>query len=121
MRWLNKQGVESDKGFVVQFTGRSSVEYREDGRVLTIYVESSGESSGLGDEYVCEDAFDRWDNDPPDMLNSASEKARIYSNLAEAFAFQGLRLVIQPRPGPMARDEFIARILAMHPKVQLGD
>ena len=37
--WLNKQGVQSDAGFVVQFTGRFTCEYREDGRVLELEVE----------------------------------------------------------------------------------
>ena len=38
--WLNKQGVRSDRGFEVQFTGRFDAEYREGGRIVELYVES---------------------------------------------------------------------------------
>src|SRR4051794_12498175 len=38
-KWLNKQSVESDRGFVVQFTGRFSMEYREGSKTVTLAVE----------------------------------------------------------------------------------
>jgi hypothetical protein len=44
--WLNKQGVRSDRGFEVQFTGRFDAEYREGGKVVKLYVES-GVNGGL--------------------------------------------------------------------------
>ena len=34
--WLNKQGVQSDSGFIVQFTGRFTAEYREGGKIMTV-------------------------------------------------------------------------------------
>jgi hypothetical protein len=46
-KWLNKQGVRSDKGFVVQCTGRFEVEYREEKRRISIYVEPGY----LGDKF----------------------------------------------------------------------
>ena len=46
--WLNKQGVKSDAGFEVQFTGRFDAEYREAGKVMSIYVES-----GIHDGQAC--------------------------------------------------------------------
>ena len=34
--WLNKQGVQSDSGFIVQFAGRFTAEYREGGKIMTV-------------------------------------------------------------------------------------
>ena len=46
--WLNKQGVVSDHGFTVQFTGRFTCEYREGKTVLVIDVEE-----GIRDGQAC--------------------------------------------------------------------
>lgn len=35
-KWLNKQGVESDEGFIVQVIDRFHIEYQENENVLTI-------------------------------------------------------------------------------------
>jgi hypothetical protein len=90
--WLNKQGVQSDRGFVVQRTGRFTVEYRDRGRVITLNVES-----GLVDGRPCisvdPEAFRRWDGAtatiPPE------EQAQMFENLRDAMEFQGLKLVIE--------------------------
>jgi hypothetical protein len=90
--WLNKQGVQSDRGFVVQRTGRFTAEYRDHGKVVTLDVEP-----GLVDGQPCiivdPDAFQHWDGEttriPPD------EQAQMFRNLREAIEFQGLKLVIE--------------------------
>jgi len=62
--WLNKQGVRSDRGFEVQFTGRFDAEYREGGRIVELYVES-GLSGGEPCISVEPDAFARWKDGTP--------------------------------------------------------
>jgi len=89
--WLNKQGVRSDEGFEVQFTGRFDAEYRENGRMVTLYVEdgiTGGESSIL----VEPNAFQRWDDGE---TISSENQARLFENVRQAMEFQGLKLVVQ--------------------------
>jgi hypothetical protein len=38
--WLNKQGVKSSKGFIVQCVTRFTFEYKEDKKIISIPVES---------------------------------------------------------------------------------
>ena len=92
--WLNKQGVKSDAGFEVQFTGRFDAEYREAGKVMSIYVES-----GIHDGQHCvilnPDAFDRWIGDAPGVRLPSDERERIQQNFTEAMLFQGLTTVVE--------------------------
>ena len=92
--WLNKQGVKSDAGFEVQFTGRFDAEYREAGKVMSIYVES-----GIHDGQPCvilnPDAFDRWNGDAPGVRLPSDERERIQQNFTEAMLFQGLKTVVE--------------------------
>jgi hypothetical protein len=53
---INKQGVKSDQGFEVQVVDRFTIEYREGGKTMSIYVE--GDKEMLSD-YL----FSKWD--PP--------------------------------------------------------
>ena len=89
--WLNKQGVQSDHGFVVQFTGRFTAEYRADGKIITLDIED-GLSGGL--PCICLDpsAFERWDTG---AAIPKDEQDRLFQNLKEAMEFQGLKLVIE--------------------------
>ena len=86
--WLNKQGVKSDAGFEVQFTGRFDAEYREAGKVMSIYVES-----GIHDGQPCvilnPGAFDRWNGDAPGVRLPSDERERIQQNFTEAMLFRG--------------------------------
>jgi hypothetical protein len=81
-RWLNKQGVESSKGFVVQFTGRFSAEYREHGRVLEVEIEPG--LSG-GNPAICYSAtsFRSWSS-------NLAEQQRASGNFERGIIFQGL-------------------------------
>ena len=79
--WLNKQGVESDSGFIVQFTGRYTAEYRENGKALTLEID--GEMSE-----VCfrKDQFLKWSS-------CAKEQKTAINNFKEGCIFQGLKPV----------------------------
>ena len=91
-KWLNKQGVQSDRGFVVQFTGRFMAEYRDKGKVVTLDVED-GTLNGEPCIVVEPDAFQHWDGEtakiPPE------EQRQMFANLREAMEFQGLKLAIE--------------------------
>ena len=95
-RWLNKMGVESDDGFVVQFIGRFSLEYRESGRVLKLYVENGRIENGLRCQIIDPTSVVRWDG-PLSEAIPEEEKSRIFGNIARACEFQGLKLVLDSR------------------------
>ena len=90
---LNKQGVQSDAGFVVQFTGRFTCEYREGGRILELEVED-----GVIGQQPCinikRDAFASWNvagikHDIPE-----EQQLRMLQNFKDAMEFQGLHVVV---------------------------
>ncbi|MDR2638136.1 MAG: hypothetical protein LBB55_07340 [Zoogloeaceae bacterium] len=79
--WLNKQGVRSDTGFEVQFTGRFSAEYREDGM-----------SDGMPCIILDPLAFAYWS----DGASISQEKqVQMLQNFKEAMTFQGLKTVVE--------------------------
>ena len=90
--WLNKQGVQSDAGFVVQFTGQFTCEYREGGRILELEVEDGviGQQPCIN---VKRDAFANWSvagvkYDIPEV-----QQLRMLQNFKDAMEFQGLHVV----------------------------
>ena len=85
--WLNKQGVRSDSGFEFQFTDRFTAEYRENGRVTSMYVEGNGRSITIYEGSV----RGLW-NSISDPSERKKEKDRVIGNLRAALAFQGLEL-----------------------------
>jgi hypothetical protein len=94
--WLNKQGVRSDRGFEVQFTGRFSAEYREGGKFVKLYVED-GLSGGLQCISINPDAFDHWSDGqtiPPD------QQMQMFENFKEAMEFQNLKMVVERGVSP---------------------
>ena len=99
--WLNKQGVKSDRGFVVQFTGRFDAEYRDKGKVVTLYVEDGTTLKGEPCISVEPDAFEHWDGETAKI--PSEERAQMFENLREAIEFQGLKLVIEKRIEPDER------------------
>ncbi len=89
--WINKQGVRSDNGFVVQRTSRFGAEYQEGDAVISLYVES-GVQGGLPCIIIDPSAFKRWD----DGRAIAPEKQRhILQNFTEAMTFQDLKTVVE--------------------------
>lgn len=91
-RWLNKQGVESDRGFIVQVIDRDTIEYREGDKVISIPLEFAGGPPGI---IVDRSVFARWDNDPPGTVLSPQEQQIILNNLREALKFQSVELILQ--------------------------
>lgn len=91
--WLNKQGVQSDTGFVVQCTGRFTYEYREGARSLEIEVES-GFSGGSPSISISKDAFAKWAPPRPFYETPKAEQERVMQNFRDALAFQGLALEV---------------------------
>lgn len=106
--WLNKQGVKSDRGFVVQRTGRFTAEYRDKGKVVTLDVES-GLLNGKPCISVDPDAFQHWDGEtatiPPE------EQAQMFKNLREAEEFQGLKLAVERGEEPDERGMLPLRLV----------
>jgi len=91
-KWLNKQGVESDKGFSVQFTGRFTCEYREGDKVLAIEIDDGYE--GKDPCILVElDEFSKWGEDKL----SARRQEEIIKNFKDALAFQGLSLIVNKK------------------------
>lgn len=88
--WLNKQGVSSDLGFTVQFTGRFSAEYQEGPLKIVVDVEDGG-GAGYPIIYYNGECFRRWTNSTISL--SPSERARVVANFREAVKFQGLNPV----------------------------
>ncbi|MBK7355125.1 hypothetical protein [Propionivibrio sp.] len=91
--WLNKQGVRSDRGFEVQFTGRFDAEYREGDKVIELYVES-GIEGGMPCIMLAPNSFARWSDGQP---IAAEEQSQMLKNFKEAMQFQGLKTVVANR------------------------
>ena len=88
-KWLNKQGVESDLGFTVQFTGRFTCEYREGVRVIEIEVED-GFNAGRPSVSISHDAFVKWKAVRPFHETPIVEQQKLMQNFTDAMNFQGL-------------------------------
>jgi len=90
--WLNKQGVASDAGFVLQCVERYAFEYREANRTMRLEGESI--VAGLGDAKFGFGFYPNWREagwQPPfDAVPvSDQDRERIVQNIKEAMAFMG--------------------------------
>jgi hypothetical protein len=81
--WINKQGVRSDRGFVVQRTGRFSMEYTEGGKTLKLAVEDGASTSMLIDPR----SMRSWYGERAEIPEV--DRLRIVQNIREALEFQG--------------------------------
>jgi len=89
-RWLNKQGVESDQGFVLQSVDRYAFEYREGGKTLRLDGESM--FSGLGNASFGFSFNPSWRTvgwQSPNGAISDRDRERIVQNIKDAMAFMG--------------------------------
>ena len=59
-KWLNSNGVESDRGFADQSIGRFEIEYREGHRKLIVDVETGWLSETKSCVIIMQKAFERW-------------------------------------------------------------
>jgi hypothetical protein len=93
-KWLNKQGVESDRGFAVQVLNRAAIEYREKSRNVKVEYEY-GTWNGNNCVLIGSRAFVRWDNDPEGATNPLEKQQEMLSNFREAMEVLGLPVVVQ--------------------------
>lgn len=91
-KWLNKQGVESTDGFVVQFTGRFTAEYKENKNTITLDIED-GFKNGQPCIILRANAFNKWDSSKTPIFEH--ERSRIFNNFRDACSFQGLDVVVE--------------------------
>lgn len=91
--WINKQGVQSDAGFIVQRTGRFTCEYREGGHSIELEVESSlvGDRSCIS---ISKDAFASWTGPLLNGETKNEQQARLLKNFKDATEFKGMKLML---------------------------
>lgn len=89
-KWLNKQGVESEEGFVVQVTSRSTIEYREGDKKIVVYIEF-GIKHGQNCVIITPDAFEKWEDGTYIMRAKQKE---ILANFMSAMNFQDIVVLI---------------------------
>jgi hypothetical protein len=90
-KWLNNQGVESTKGFVVQSVDRFTIEYIEGSKLISLYVERGFLPDGKVCIYITPDAFQKWDDG---ILISELKQTELLKNFKEAMEFQKIVVLI---------------------------
>lgn len=85
--WLNKQGVKSSDGFILQSVHRFYYHYIEDDHIMQIDVEPGRFKSGLYHERIFLNSKNRWL--PPYEAESVTEQklAEIKKNISDALDF----------------------------------
>lgn len=97
--WLNKQCIQSDKGYTVESTGRFSYRYSEPLKHVDISVEDSVKG-GKFFVSVYDDEFYKWN----DGRKIAEEKKQeILQNFIDAMAFHNRGVQVIPG-GPIEYD-----------------
>ncbi len=94
LRWLNSNGVESDRGFVAQSIGRFEIEYREGFRKVLVDVEHSWLSDTRSCVLITPKAFERWDGDTSGGTNPLEKQQEMLATFTEAMEFQGIGVVV---------------------------
>jgi len=88
--WIHKQGVRSDDGYTVAFTGRYTLKYAEGDKEMVLEGESMfGDLDGRAFGFAFYEGWRTTPWQPPyaaDPISSA-DRLRIMSNIREAFAF----------------------------------
>src|SRR4051812_2113576 len=92
--WLNKQGVRSDQGFVVQVIDRFTMSYQEAEQAMNIPMEL-GMSDGAPCVVIDPHALVRWDGSPPSVTIPLEKQQEILNNLTEALKFQNVKIRIE--------------------------
>ncbi|MBM3837856.1 MAG: hypothetical protein FJ398_07790 [Verrucomicrobia bacterium] len=89
--WLNKQGVKSSKGFILQGVHRFYYHYLEGQRCIQVDVEPCTEPDGTYSEIVYLDSLQRWQ--PPFDSEKLTQKrvSEIRQNISEALGFMGVK------------------------------
>ncbi len=90
--WLNKQGIKSDTGFIIQRTGRFSSEYIEGLNKLTLYHEPGYSANNKMAEIINSSEFSKWDDG---SLIPLSKQEEVIKNFCDAMNFKGLDVIIR--------------------------
>lgn len=89
--WLNKQGVKSDDGFILQSEHRYYYHYIENNHVIKIYVEPLRDSEGGYFEEICIKNDIKWES-PHEAEAISSEKLKdIRDNISTALQFMDIK------------------------------
>lgn len=88
--WINKQGVESSDGFVLQSVDRFGYRYTERQRALRIDVEPLWKPNGNYFESISEESFRSWLPPHEAEIITELEKKRLKSNVGSALTFMGV-------------------------------
>lgn len=99
--WLNKQGVTSDQGFVLQRVDRFAYEYREANRTMRLEGESiygglGGAKFGFGFYPSWHDAS--WQPPFENIPVSGADRERIVENIKAAMAFMEAKVEFDEKP-----------------------
>jgi Immunity protein 74 len=84
---ITKEGLQNDSGGTVQFVNRSSVQYRQGERTLTLEVEYTGKDI----VYVSLKDVAHWDAPDDGVMIDAEQKQRIRGCIQDAFQFEELK------------------------------
>lgn len=90
--WLNKAGVASDQGFVVQRVERYAIEYREANRVMRLRGDAMFGNLGnasFGFELDAGWQMAIWQPPFGNVQISQADRDRIIQNIKDAFTFMG--------------------------------
>lgn len=90
--WLNKQGVRSDKGFAVQYTGRFTAEYQEGLKKISINFDNGVLPDGKFCDIINASEFLKWDDGTSIPKQKQDE---IIKNYIEAVEFQGMGVILR--------------------------
>lgn len=92
-KWLNKQGVESEKGFIVQAVSRFVIEYRQYSKTISLQVEVDFDSNtDKVTVIVHESSFRKWDDGETITLPKQTE---IIQNFKDAMEFQDIGVIVE--------------------------
>jgi len=92
-KWLNKQGVESDRGFIVQVVSRFIIEYRQKYKKISVPIEIDNVTNTEVSIIIHKSSFTCWDDEGTNI--SANEQSEIIKNFKDAMNFQGIDVIIE--------------------------
>lgn len=84
---LNLQGVKSSKGFIVQFTGKNEMQYKEDDHILSIFVEGGVDNNRGYFELIYMSLIKTWLPPYDNEEIQKEKKEEIVQNVKEALVF----------------------------------
>lgn len=93
LKWLNKQGVESDKGFILQGMHRFYYHYTEGDHVMIVYVEPLKRADNSYYERVSKKSIGAWQPPYEQEVISKTKADQILKNIDEALSFMQIEHV----------------------------